>query len=179
MFLVVGLGNPGFEYEGTRHNAGFMFLTALATQLQAPAFSYKKDLFAEVTKQDNYVLIKPMTYMNESGKAVRAVFSFYKDLQLHFPQNLIVAHDDLDIPFGSYKLQQGKGPKIHNGVLSIESYLKDEGFWRLRLGIDARNGDRTVPGKNYVLQKFENTQKERFERDLQQEIIPSFLARFA
>lgn len=179
MQLIVGLGNPGNEYLRTRHNAGFMVVDILVRELGAPAFLYKKDLFSEVSKSSTLILLKPQTYMNESGKAVRAVLDFYKDaIDLPLADNLLVIHDDLDIPFGQYKLQQSKKPKVHNGLSSIHAYIHEENFWYLRIGIDARQGDRSIPGKSYVLQPFSLEEREQLERMAVQEIIPDITARF-
>lgn len=180
MKAIVGLGNPGNEYVRTRHNVGFMVADLLVQSLKMPDFSYKKHLFADITKNSKLVVIKPQTYMNESGKAVRAVLDFFKDaVDAPLNDNLLVIHDDLDIAFGEYKLQQAKRPKEHNGLSSIHSYIHEEGFWYLRVGIDARMGDRSIPGKSYVLQNFTLEEKEKLERIVEQEIIPDILARFS
>lgn len=177
--ILVGLGNPGNEYVRTRHNAGFLVIDLIAQAFQMPAFAYKKNLFADVTKNNSMVMLKPQTYMNESGKAVRAVLEFYKDaVATPLVDNLLVIHDDLDIPFGQYKLQQSKKPKVHNGLTSIHAYINEENFWYLRIGIDGRQGDRSIPGQAYVLQQFTLEEKEKLERMTLQEILPDITARF-
>lgn len=177
--ILVGLGNPGNEYVRTRHNAGFLVIDLIAQAFQMPAFSYKKNLFAEITKNNSMVMLKPQTYMNESGKAVRAVLEFYKDaVATPLVDNLLVIHDDLDIPFGQYKLQQSKKPKVHNGLTSIHAYIHEENFWYLRIGIDARQGDRSLPGQAYVLQQFTLEEKEKLERMTMHEILPDITVRF-
>lgn len=112
-------------------------------------------------------IVKPQTYMNRSGQTVAELMKRYKtDFRLsaealakaELPSTdcrLIVAHDDLDIPLGEFKLSFGKGPKIHNGVNSVEAALKTTDFHRLRIGIDGRNGDRSMPGESYVLSAFD------------------------
>jgi len=137
MKLIVGLGNPGEEYKKTRHNAGFMFVDKLAGM---NSFSFDKKLEAETLSIENNMLFKPQTFMNDSGRAVRKIMDFYK-LGI---EDVVVAHDDLDIAFGEYKLQKEKGPKIHNGVLSVEQCLGRADFLRVRIGIDNRQ-----PGVNY------------------------------
>ena len=135
MKLLVGLGNPGAKYTNTRHNIGFMFLDYLEQQ----------------QKLDKQVkTLKPETYMNQSGMAVVKKLSFYK-LQ---PADLIVIHDDLDLPLGEYKIQFGKGPKLHNGVESVEQAIGTKEFWRVRIGVDNRSLENRVPGDLYVLQNF-------------------------
>jgi peptidyl-tRNA hydrolase, PTH1 family len=137
MYLIVGLGNPGEEYSKTRHNAGFLFVDRLAGE---ESFSLDKKQEAEVLNKKNLVLVKPQTFMNDSGRAVRKVMDFYK-LGI---EKMVVVHDDLDIAFGEYKIQKDKGPKVHNGVHSVEQNLGRTDFWRVRIGIDNRQ-----PGVNY------------------------------
>lgn len=149
MKLVVGLGNPGLEYVATRHNAGFRVADELAKQLDI-SFQYAPKMFSEVAKNTEYVVVKPQTFMNDSGKAVQAVLHFFK---LSW-EDLVVVHDDLDIPFGSYKIQQGTGPKTHNGLTSIYLSLGTRDFTHVRIGVDNRQGGKTMPPKNYVLQPF-------------------------
>lgn len=149
MKLIVGLGNPGGEYVFTRHNAGFRVVDELAQQLDI-SFQTTPKMFAEVAKNTEYIVIKPQTFMNDSGKAVQAALHFFK---LH-PEDLTVIHDDLDIPFGSYKIQQGTGPKAHNGLTSIYASLGTREFNHIRVGVDGREADTAIPPKNYVLQPF-------------------------
>lgn len=137
MKLIVGLGNPGEEYKKTRHNAGFMFVDKLAGK---ESFSFDKKQEAEVVGMGNCLLLKPQTFMNDSGRAVRKIMDFYK----LGTSDMVVVHDDLDIAFGEYKIQKEKGPKIHNGVRSVEQCLGRADFWRVRIGIDNRQ-----PGVNY------------------------------
>lgn len=135
MKLLVGLGNPGAKYEQTRHNVGFMFLDYLKQQ-------HKLDKQVQT--------LKPETYMNRSGIAVSRELSFYK-LQ---PADLMVVHDDLDLKLGEFKIQFGKGPKLHNGIESIEHSIGSKEFWRVRVGVDNRVPDNRVSGESYVLQNF-------------------------
>lgn len=147
MKLVVGLGNPGEEYEKTRHNAGFIFVDKLAGK---ESFSFDKKQEAEVMKKDNYLFVKPQTFMNDSGRAVRKIMDFYK-LSI---SDVVIAHDDLDIAFGEYKIQREKGPKVHNGVRSVEQSLGRTDFWRVRIGIDNRQPKVNYgTGADYVLSK--------------------------
>ncbi|MGR0280420.1 aminoacyl-tRNA hydrolase [Marinomonas dokdonensis] len=149
--LLVGLGNPGSEYENTRHNAGAQWIEALARQSQCLLRSDKKfsGLFGKVSiaGEECYLLI-PTTYMNLSGKAVQAVCQFYKVL----PQEVLVVHDELDIPPGSVKLKQGGGHGGHNGLKDIIAKLgNNKEFARLRLGIGHPGHASQVA--NYVLKK--------------------------
>lgn len=154
MYLIVGLGNLGEEYEKTRHNAGFMFLDKLAGKEN---FSFDKKQEAEVLMMKNFILVKPQTFMNDSGRAVRKVMDFYK-LKI---ENVVIVHDDLDIAFGEYKIQKEKGPKVHNGVRSVEQCLGRTDFFRVRIGIDNRQPDVNYgTGADYVLSKFSKVELE-------------------
>jgi PTH1 family peptidyl-tRNA hydrolase len=145
MYLIVGLGNPGEEYQKTRHNVGFLFVDVLAGKEN---FSLDKKHEAEVLTLKDVILVKPQTFMNDSGRAVRKIMDFYK-LGI---DEVIIVHDDLDIAFGEYKVQKEKGPKIHNGVKSVEQCLGRTDFWRVRIGIDNRQPDVGYgTGADYVL----------------------------
>ena len=155
--LVVGLGNPGTEYEQTRHNAGFWYADALADQLGA-TFSLEKKLSAQVAKahwQNRPLWIaKPTTYMNESGIAVQALMQFYK-----VPvESLLVAHDELDLPTGVVKLKSGGGTAGHNGLKSIIKSLGQKAqFHRTRIGIGHPGHAKKV--HNYVLSRASDTEQ--------------------
>ncbi|QCF25233.1 aminoacyl-tRNA hydrolase [Hydrocarboniclastica marina] len=148
--LVVGLGNPGPEYAQTRHNAGALFVEALARaagQSLRPERKYL-GLYCRINWQgaDLHLLI-PTTYMNRSGQSVKALADFFK-LQ---PQQILVAHDELDLEPGSVKLKRGGGHGGHNGLRDLISHLGTNDFHRLRLGI-GHPGDRSAV-VNYVLGK--------------------------
>lgn len=150
MKLIVGLGNPGVEYENTRHNAGFMLVNRLAELHDLP-FSINKYTNAEVaTDRTSVIFAKPQTFMNDSGNGVLKLMEHYTVTT----EQIYVVHDDLDLKLGEYKIQFGVGPKDHKGILSIEQHLKIPGFWRIRVGVDNRDPINRVPGENYVLLKF-------------------------
>ncbi len=129
--LIVGLGNPGDKYEATRHNAGFWFVDAIAAQSNSKLVMDAK-MFGFVGKlaQDKW-LLKPSTFMTGSGKAVAALANYYKIN----PSEILVAHDELDLPAGSAKLKFGGGHGGHNGLRDIHAALSTADYWRLRLGI--------------------------------------------
>jgi len=132
--LIVGLGNPGADYERTRHNAGFWLVDAIAEDLRASFTSEKSfsGLVAKARVQAEQVLLaKPQTYMNRSGQCVGALARFYK-LEA---QEILVLHDELDLFPGQVKVKQGGGHAGHNGLRDIQSVLGSADFWRLRLGI--------------------------------------------
>lgn len=132
--LIAGLGNPGPDYERTRHNAGFWLLDHIADDLRA-SFTNEKPFFGHVAKArvDGAVvlLVKPMTYMNRSGQSVGALARFYKLA----PEQILVVHDELDLLPGQAKIKQGGSHAGHNGLKDIQAALGSPAFWRLRLGI--------------------------------------------
>lgn len=169
MHVIVGLGNPGTQYQHTRHNIGFLFVEHLASQWKIQ-FKLENRFRAEVARHNDILLVKPQTFMNESGQSVKAITSFYKQ---DFPANtvpkgtLFVAFDDLDIPLGTQKLQFAKGPKVHNGLSSIYDHLKTEQFYHLRLGIENRGDKRAVwPGREYVLSAFRSEEEQLLQEEL-------------
>ncbi len=132
--LIVGLGNPGPEYEATRHNAGFWLADHIAVDLHA-SFTLEKPFFALVAmaRLDNEAvfLAKPMTFMNRSGQAAGALMRFYKLV----PEQVLVLHDELDLSPGQAKLKQGGGHAGHNGLRDIQKVFGSPQVWRLRIGI--------------------------------------------
>ena len=128
--LIVGLGNIGAEYEATRHNAGFRLVDALALA-SGVAFRAEKGFFGGVAKVRGVYLLKPSTFMNRSGQAVAALAGFYKIA----PEEILVAHDELDLPPGGVKMKFGGGHAGHNGLKDIQMRLGGPDFWRLRIGI--------------------------------------------
>jgi len=132
--LIIGLGNPGPEYEATRHNAGFWLADHIADDLGA-TFKLEKNFSAWVAKGrfqgDPVIIAKPITFMNRSGQAAGALLRFYKLA----PEHVLVLHDELDLLPGQVKLKQGGGHAGHNGLRDIQSVFSSPAFWRLRLGI--------------------------------------------
>ena len=146
--LVVGLGNPGREYAATRHNAGFWWVDRLASGKGATLCPEKKfhGLAARLNLAGHELwLLEPQVFMNRSGQAVAALAHFYKIA----PQEILVVHDELDLPPGTMRLKQGGGHGGHNGLKDIAAHLGAADFWRLRLGI-GHPGDRDEV-VNYVL----------------------------
>ena len=127
--LVVGLGNPGREYEQTRHNAGFWWVDVLARHL-GTSFKKESKFHGEVAKAGGVWLLKPLTFMNRSGQAVGALSKFYQ-IQ---PSEILVAHDEMDLPPGGLKMKIG-GAAGSNGVKDIVSHVGTRDFWRMRIGI--------------------------------------------
>lgn len=149
-FLLIGLGNPGREYKDNRHNFGFMLIDRIAVRLDARGMKLQSKAIVTnaVYEERKLILAKPQTYMNLSGHSVQGLAHFYK-LPL---ENLLVAHDDLDLPFGAIRLRPGGGPGGQKGVASAIESLGTKDFARLRLGIGRPPG-RMDPAA-YVLQDF-------------------------
>jgi PTH1 family peptidyl-tRNA hydrolase len=153
MKLIVGLGNPGKQYEITRHNSGFMFVNALAQIETKGSFEWKLDKMfdCEILKTKDAVLLRPQNFMNNSGDVVKK----YMQKNGFTVEDLVVVYDDLDIKFGKFKISQSKSPKEHNGVNDIIRALGTSTFLHIRIGVDARgDGQRSILGLDYVLMKF-------------------------
>lgn len=161
-YLIVGLGNPGSKYAETRHNAGFMVVDAVAKQTGI-AFSRVKSkalLGLGNYESKRIILAKPQTYMNLSGQAVSSLKRFYRINN----ENLLVIHDDLDLPLGTLRIRPNGGPGGQKGVKSIIEQLGTPEFGRIRFGIGRPPG--RMDPKAYVLEKFLPQEKEEFEFSL-------------
>jgi len=154
MRLIIGLGNPGGSYQNTRHNAGLLVLDKL-----------QKTKLAK-----DFVMRKSGVFMNNSGNFVRKLVSQYKLRS----EDLYIVHDDLDIPLGSYKIQFGRGPKDHNGILDIENKLGTKDFWRVRVGVDNRSEDKKPLGEKYVLQNFSDEETEILNKTIKEVVKKLF-----
>jgi peptidyl-tRNA hydrolase, PTH1 family len=155
--LMVGLGNPGKKYEGTRHNIGFACLDAFVAANDFDPWIEKKDLTCHMATatlgETRVIAIKPTTFMNLSGEAVQAVMHFYK-----IPaEKLIVVHDELDIPFGQIRMRTGGGSAGHNGLKSLMAQLGEE-FSRVRIGIGPKEPEQ-MDSADFVLAKFSPEQQ--------------------
>lgn len=155
MKLIVGLGNPGPQYDRTRHNLGFAAVEYAREKLGFPTFREETRWKALVSDgligNDKVVLVQPLTFMNRSGESVRALLDFYK-LAL---SDLLVIHDELDLPFASLRLSQNASAAGHNGVSDIIEKLGTQDFTRLRLGVAPQGGRETRgDGAEFVLSRF-------------------------
>lgn len=157
MLLIAGLGNPGPRYQATRHNVGFRLIDELARQCGVPASAFKDRFQGEVASArlagTDVVLLRPQTFMNESGRSVQAACAFYKIK----PAELIVAHDDLDVPFSEVRLKQGGGDGGQRGVRSVTAALGPD-YLRIRLGIGRPPPDFRGDVADFVLQAFASTE---------------------
>ncbi len=153
--LLIGLGNPTDKYKNNRHNVGHQFIDYLN--------SNKK-----------FIIYKTDCFMNESGSFVKKILDKHQSIKL---DDVYIAHDDLDIPFGKYKIDHATGPKLHNGIKSIEETLKTKDFWRIRIGVDARKPNSWIDGEKYVLSDFTKEERIEIERvfeEIQQSLISNF-----
>lgn len=149
MVLIVGLGNPGVKYQNNRHNIGHMFVDYSVKELTG-------------LRVNGLRIMKTDCYMNESGKFVSKLVNS-RNSQI---SNLIIIHDDLDIPLGKFHIQFASGPQLHNGLESVEQHLKTKDFWRVRIGVDNRPLDKRIPGETYALQNFLPEEKKLLEADI-------------
>ena len=173
--LFVGLGNPGPDYEDTRHNAGFWWIEALARELKTTLTLDKSyhAMVARVSVQGQSVwLLKPMTFMNLSGKSLAALANFFKIP----PQDILVAHDELDIAPGEAKLKLGGSHAGHNGLRDIHAQLGTDQYWRLRLGVGHPGNKAEVI--NWVLKKPSPDHRIAIEQTIDRALkaLPQFLA---
>jgi peptidyl-tRNA hydrolase, PTH1 family len=160
MWLVVGLGNPGREYASHRHNVGFMVVDALARRAKADSFrdKFSGELARASLGDEDAVLLKPQTYMNLSGDAVQPCAAFYKIA----PENVLVVHDELDLPYGTLRLKRGGGHGGHNGLRSIMQRLGAD-FCRMRFGI-GRPPPSYQDSAGFVLSAFNTEERESLDK---------------
>ncbi len=152
--LIVGLGNPGDDYDTTRHNIGFMVIDELIARHNASRCS-SSSFQGELYKFHNHFLLKPLTFMNLSGKSVVKVKNFYKI------EDVVVIHDDLDLPFGALRFKKGGGHGGHNGLKSVDEHITKE-YIRVRMGIGKPEHKGEVV--SYVLGKFTTQEQECLEK---------------
>ena len=179
MKLIIGLGNPEKKYALTRHNAGFILVDKLKEAWSLPAFELDKKFDAEISQGTynlqpttyNLLLVKPHTYMNNSGTAVKKMMDFYKLT----PADIIVIHDDLDIELGKYKVTADSRAAGHNGAQSIIDALGTQEFKRIRIGIEGeeRRKSRIMASEDFVLQNFSESEQ-NIVKNVSNEIILLF-----
>ena len=161
MKLIVGLGNHGKEYEGTRHNCGFMVVDELANKLNTEINQNKfKGLYTKVKYHgEDVILLKPQTYMNLSGESVIAAMNFFKLDK----EDIIVIYDDLDMPVGKLRLRKTGSAGGHNGIKNIIAHLSSQDFKRIRVGIDRHKYMKVV---DYVLSRFAKEETEAINQGI-------------
>jgi len=162
MYLIAGLGNIGQEYELTRHNIGFMVIDFMTKNLSTSTIN-KSNFNADVLKSGYNIYVKPKTYMNNSGQSIVAIKDYYKIEN----ENIIVIHDDLDLPFGTVKFKLGGSHGGHNGLRSLDAHIGKE-YLRIRIGIGKPENKQEVV--NHVLSNFSKEELNKLE-----DIIPHTL----
>ncbi len=155
MTLFVGLGNPGAQYEDTRHNIGFKVIDRLVSDFRARDIS-KNTFYGQLYRSSHSLFLKPTTYMNLSGKSVQPVKNFFK-VEL---DDVIVIHDDIDLPFGAVRFKRGGGHGGHNGLKSLDEYIGKE-YLRVRIGVGKPEHKSQVA--DYVLHDFSETERSELE----------------
>jgi len=158
MIIIIGLGNPGEQYKNTRHNIGFMAIDAFAGKNSFPEFKLQKKANALVSENENIVLVKPQTFMNDSGKAIKEIT---KNTSV---ENLIVIHDDIDLPVGKIKIVKERGSAGHKGVESIIQNISNDGLIRIRIGIGSEN---KVDAMKIVLKNFSSDEQKVIDQVFQ------------
>jgi PTH1 family peptidyl-tRNA hydrolase len=158
MTIIIGLGNPGEQYKNTRHNVGFMAIDKFAKKNDFPEFKLQKKSNALISEKDNIVLVKPQTFMNESGKAIKEII---KNKPI---ENLIVIHDDIDLPIGKIKIVQERGSAGHKGVESIIQNIGNDGLIRFRIGIGSEKKQEVI---KIVLKKFSSEEQKIIDKIIQ------------
>jgi len=158
MIIIIGLGNPGEQYKNTRHNVGFMAVDEFAKKNDFPDFELQKKSESLVSEKDDVLLAKPQTFMNESGKAV---LKFAKNTPV---DNLIVIHDDIDLPVGKIKIVKERGSAGHKGVESIIKNVGNDGLVRIRIGIGSEN---KVDAIKIVLKNFSQGEQKNVDEVIQ------------
>lgn len=165
MKLILGLGNPGSQYQNTRHNFGFLALDEFQSEAGFSSWQenakFKAILSESETNGQKIILAKPQTFMNLSGQSAALIANFYKIE----PADIWVVHDDIDLPLGSIRIGTGSGAAGHNGIKSVIESLGTKDFVRFRLGICAKQGFLSslfgkIPSEKFVLQNFTNSEKE-------------------
>ena len=165
--LVIGLGNPGEEYKNHRHNIGFIIIDKLAQNLSLKfENNKKKSLFtrAKVNNTD-LILLKPQTFMNLSGESAIYISKFFNVKT----EDIIVIYDDMDIPFGTFKIKKGGSSGGHNGIKSLIAQLQTDDFIRVRVGIGRPSFGKKV--NDYVLSSFSKSERENIDNDLGENVI--------
>ena len=172
MKMIVGLGNPGKEYENTRHNIGFMIVDEYARRYNITSFKNKfNGLYAKVYRNGEYfILLKPLSFMNLSGTVVKRFAGFFKIK----PEDILVIHDDLDLPVGKIKVKFKGSSGGHNGVKNIIENLKTEIFPHFKIGIDK---DENILYKDYVIGKFSKNDLDEIKKifEFSSDVIDDFL----
>ena len=170
MKLIVGLGNPGEEYDNTRHNIGFMVIDNYAKQNNLKFSKKNNGLFCKVINDNSFILLKPLSYMNLSGTVIRRFVDYYKIKN----EDILIIQDDLDMPVGKIKLKYKGSSGGHNGIKNIIENLNTNCFPRFKIGI---SNNKEIDTKDYVLGKFSKEERDKLNKIIafSEDIINDFL----
>lgn len=165
--LLIGLGNPGEEYNSSRHNIGFIMIDKIAENLSINFDNHKKkSLYARMKKgKTQYILLKPQTFMNLSGESALRISKLF-NISI---EDIFVIYDDMDLPFGSFKIKKGGSSGGHNGIKSLIAQLQSDNFFRIRIGIGRPNFGKKV--NDYVLSSFSKSEREIIDNDISDKVI--------
>jgi len=160
--IIVGLGNPETKYKNTPHNIGFEAIDRIAKENNFPDFKLSKKFKAIISEKDDTILVKPETYMNNSGQSVAKLVKFYKT------KDLTVIHDDIDLPLGKIRVSQNRGSAGHKGIESIIKELGTKDFKRIRIGVQPEEKPRNL--EKYVLTKFKKGTEQLIVKEIMEVI---------
>ncbi len=168
MKLIVGLGNPGEQYKHTRHNAGFLALDFILKEgdgfmTTRPSREFKSEMFTWQQDGKKVIFLKPQTFMNDSGQALEIICNFYK---MDLAKDLLVIHDDSDLPFGAIRATDSSSSAGHNGVQNIIDNLGTQDFHRIRIGVETRTTRDDIPTDAFVLQNFSDDELSKLQNDI-------------
>ena len=165
--LLIGLGNPGEEYNSSRHNIGFIMIDKIAENLSINFDNHKKkSLYARMKKgETQYILLKPQTFMNLSGESALRISKLF-NISI---EDIFVIYDDMDLPFGTFKIKKGGSSGGHNGIKSLIAQLQSEDFFRIRIGIGRPSFGKKV--NDYVLSSFSKSEREIIDNDISDKVI--------
>lgn len=162
IYLIVGLGNPGIQYSKTVHNIGFMFVDYLASSLEFPEYKQHKKFNALYTEKiingNKFIIIKPQTYMNLSGQAVKQCIDYYQIKT----ENIFIVHDDIDLKPNNIKIKVGGSSGGHNGIKNIDLMLGTNNYWRIRIGV-GRPKNKNIQISDHVLSNISENQLQNNE----------------
>ncbi|MDI6820702.1 MAG: aminoacyl-tRNA hydrolase [Patescibacteria group bacterium] len=156
--LIIGLGNPGKEYENTYHNIGMIFLDYLLKQFINQKLNFKSiKNFSFIKTTDGLVISKPEIFMNESGRAIKEILKYFNIK----PENTVIVHDDSDIKLGNYKIEFDRGPAGHKGIESIINSIGSRLFWRIRIGVREKSEIKRQKAEEFILKKIKKGELEK------------------
>lgn len=163
MKIIIGLGNPGKKYLTTRHNAGFMAVDFVIADFGLRIEDFHSKFQSELLSADQTVFAKPQTFMNNSGETVRDLVQFYK---IDINKDLLIVHDEVDLPFGTVRSTESSSSAGHNGIKDIIEKLGTQDFHRIRIGVESRASDDPTPTDSFVLSNFSEEELAKLKKEI-------------